>query len=361
MEAYTRITSSRGFVRLAAAAALAVLVSAVLLAAQPSEAAPPLPLEDQPGNILMNPGFEECCFYEKPPNHWIAAEWHRWWIHNEGDLAEYGDADEDRHPYEGNHMQVMQHYGYPYWGGIYQVISDVTPCVLYRFSMYAKNIMDSDFDSNAKIGIDPLGGPMGDKDGAVKDGLPEETVWSRSVEPSEYESWTQLEVETEAFSDTLLVLTHAHPEPYDDDYFDSWWDSGSVIRVPFPEGRLPVPESMTPTGFIYNVVSSRFPNTLTIQWETLEPASTQVWYNVTPPDAAGEVGEATEYAFATPLDATPVMTHQADIGGLAAGDLVQFVVLSRHTSDEACATDVDGPYEVVMPGSVRTFIPLVLK
>jgi hypothetical protein len=138
---------------------------------------------------------------------------------------------------------------------------------------------------------------------------------------------------------------------------------------------LPEPTSWTPSGFITNVVVTPVLDSLVIGWETLAPASTQVWYDVFSPVSPSITGTLPYTVYlplvlrspflqhATPLDLTPVTHHRAVISGLQDGQTVRFYLLSRRPLTDACITEVYGPMEVTVtvPPIIRTYLPLILR
>ncbi len=325
---------------------------------------PDQPLVTQPSaNLLVNGNMEELPFYWRYPNHFIAGGWIRWWIHGTV-LPEYDDVRPSRPwRYDGDHAQVYFKWGNGYTAGIYQVVSGLTPCTPYRLTMWARNHSLESALPHARIGLDPQGTQLtpDDSDCAVKAGLPPLTVWSQ--EQTALFTWEQLSVEAEPLGDRLTAILYASPWRPNDGltyYFDTFWDAGSLTAVSFPNDRLPAPTSWTPSGFIYNVVTTTVSGGVTVAWDTLEPASTQVWYNVITPTAPiTPTGMFTvylplvskfagQYAFATPLDTNRTTHHQATISGLEPGVRVEFVLLSRRPQANACTTEVYGPLTIIV-------------
>ncbi|RME31895.1 MAG: hypothetical protein D6793_11780 [Thermoflexia bacterium] len=341
--------------------------------------APPVEAQSQMPNLLVNGNFDDPAypFYWRYPNHFVAGGWIRWWIHLTV-LPEYDDARSQRPYYDGGHAQVYFKWGHTYEAGIYQVVTGLTPCTPYRFTMWARNHSLDGVLPHARIGLDPEGTQLtpSDDDCAVKTGLPPKTVWSR--EQTALFTWEELSVEAEPLGTRLTAILYAHPEPPNDGrtyYFDTIWDAGRLITGTYPGGRMPEPLSWTPSGFITNVTTATVLNTLVIEWDTPAPASTQVWYNIvsptTPISFTGAytvylplVMKAPQYAYATALDVTPVTHHRAVIGGLQNGQIVRFVVLSRRASGGACVTEVSEPMEVVISGIPplsHVYLPVVSR
>ncbi|MBC7227585.1 MAG: hypothetical protein H5T61_10180 [Thermoflexales bacterium] len=341
--------------------------------------APPVETTSAGPNLLVNGNFDDpnYPFYWRYPNHFVAGGWIRWWIHLTV-LPEYDDARSQRPYYDGGHAQVYFKWGHTYEAGIYQVVSGLTPCTPYRFTMWARNHSLEGVLPHARIGLDPEGTQLtpSDDDCAVKTGLPPKTVWSR--EQTALFTWEELSVEAEPLGNRLTAILYAHPEPPNDGrtyYFDTIWDAGRLITGTYPGGRMPEPVSWTPSGFITNIVTSTLLNTLVVEWDTLAPASAQVWYNViSPTEPISFTGVFTVYLplvvkspyymFATALEASPSTHHRAVIGNLQNGQIVRFVVLSRRLYGGACVTEVSEPIEVTISGIPplnQVYLPTVLK
>lgn len=320
--------------------------------------APPVAAMSYGPNLLVNGNFDDPAypFYWRYPNHYVAGGWIRWWIHGTV-LPEYDDARTQRPYYDGGHAQVYFKWGSTYEAGIYQVVSGLTPCTPYRFTMWARNHSLEGVLPHARIGLDPEGTQLtpDDYDCAVKTGLPPKTVWSR--EQTALFTWEKLSVEAESLGNRLTAILYAHPEPPPDGrtyYFDTIWDAGELVTGTYPGGRLPEPASWAPSGFITNIVTSTVLNALVIEWDTLAPASTQVWYNVISPTEPISftgaftvylplVAKAPYYTYATVPDVTPATHHRVVIGGLQNGQIVRFVALSRRLYDGSCVTEVSAP------------------
>jgi len=340
--------------------------------------APPIETQSFTPNLLVNGSFDDPAysFYWRYPNHFVAGGWIRWWIDGTV-LPEFDDA-RSRPWYDGGHAQVYFKWGDTYEAGIYQVVTGLAPCTPYRFTMWARNHSLEGVLPHARIGLDPQGTQLtpDDYDCAVKTGLPPKTIWSR--EQTALFTWEELSVEAEPLGERLTAILYAHPEPppYGGPYYyDTIWDAGRLITGTYPGGRLPEPTSWTPSGFITNVVVTPVLDSLVIEWETLAPASTQVWYDVFSPVSPSITGTLPYTVYlplvlrspflqhATPLDLTPVTHHRAVISGLQDGQTVRFYLLSRRPLTDACITEVYGPMEVTVtvPPIIRTYLPLILR
>lgn len=339
------------------------LIKGSVVAQMPDSPGQPPSVQTPTTNLLVNGDMEQLLFYWRYPNHYVAGGWIRWWIHGTV-IPEYDDVRPTRpNRYDGDHAQVYFKWGDSYTAGIYQVVSGVTPCTPYRFTMWARNHSLESALPHARIGLDPQGTQLtpDDNDCAVKTGLPPLTVWSQ--EQTALFTWEQLSVEAEPLGDRLTAILYASPWRPNDGlvyYFDTFWDAGNLTQVSFPNDRLPAPTSWTPSGFITNVITTSISGGVTIAWDTLEPASAQVWYNIlTPTVPITPTGVFTvylplvskfagNYAFATPLDLSRVTQHQATISELEPGVTLEFVLLSRRPGANACMTEVYGPLRVTV-------------
>lgn len=309
-------------------------------------------------NLLRNSNMEEG-FYWKYPNHYIANEWRRWWIGE--DIPEYDDVRAWRPDrYDGKHAQVYFRWGRPYTAGIYQRVS-VQPCTYYQFSMYGRNHSNANINHHARVGIDPLGR----KCDLYMSSLPSDIVWS--PDQTFYYTWGQHTVIAESQSDLITAIAYVSP---DNVYttFDTFWDAGTLVELPPPPGQLPDPPNWDTSEFITGVISYTQSNSLIVEWETMGPASAQIWYQVhepsppisTPITPTGTLlfpavylplvvnslsPEPPAYSMYTPVDSSHLIHHQAVIPDLVTGQIVEFVILARHLEDDMCITSASAPFE----------------
>ncbi|MBN1877962.1 MAG: hypothetical protein JXA33_27320 [Anaerolineae bacterium] len=319
-------------------------------------------------NLLINGDMDQKGFYWRPPNHYVAGMWFEWWsdhIH----IPEYIDGGSQYHnvcyPSPGpgqlcknNHSQGYIRWGNPFKAGMYQVVNGTEPCTLYEFSIYNRNDTAS---YHPRVGIEPTGWYNTQSGGNSPDNCPPDgkskcpnphlnintkfpatMVWSAEFDHTAY-TWEKGSITAEAVGSTVSVWTYAAPDS--GTIHSTYWDAGTLIQVPFPNGRLPEPESTTPSGFIQNLTVATLDKVI-ISWDTPEAASTQVWYTVV---AAGE-GTPSEYTEVTPLDTSLQTQHQVIIEeGLNVGDTVHFVALSRRPNTDRCTTETSGPQSVTIP------------
>ena len=322
----------------------------------------------QTENLLTNGNMEEG-FYWKYPNHYVANGWKRWWIGNV--IPEYDDVREWRPwRYDGHHAQIYFWY-YHYTAGIFQQVA-TQPCTPYQFSMYGRNHSGDGADHHARIGIDPLGREYG----RYISSLPSDITWS--PEQTFFYTWGLHTVTAEALDTTITGITHVSPDANYAPY-DTFWDAGTLTQVPFPNNRLPEPDSWESSEFINNVTTQMGAGHLIVEWDTLQPASTQAWYDIIRPADPITPGHTLllshawylpliavnrppdrDFEFATPLDTTPTTHHRIQISSLNEGEKIKFVLLSRHRQNNACTTEVYGPTTTInMPPITFVYLPIL--
>lgn len=336
-------------------------------------------------NLLLNGDMDQLGFYPRPTNHYVARKWFEWW----GDyttIPEFIDGGINHHnvcypmPASGRcHDEENDIYnssqGYIRWGrptyiaGIYQPVHDVTPCRPYLFEIYNRNDAS---DYHPKVGIDPTGWEITNlgnspPENCPPDGespcpdpyiaaFPHTMIWSEEADHAAF-TWEPISVTAEAVSTTISVWTYAAPGWDSGPAYSTYWDYGWLLPAPFPDDRLPRPQSWTPSDFIYGVSSSLSGDTLYLTWYTREPASGQVWYNLydTTPLTPSTPMSYTIYLpmavsgstipadYATEPNLSFTTRHTATIS-LPEHQGVMYVLLSRRLLDEACVTEADGPY-----------------
>jgi hypothetical protein len=305
-------------------------------------------------DLLKNGGLNGD-YYWMFPNHYTAPEWGRWWIEG-SHLPEY-DRSRGSDPYiEGDRSQRMHSWGSTFVSGIYQV-ANVTPCVNYQLDGSIRSDSVTGAHPNTRIGLDPTGTQLtaSQNTGGVIS-LPALTRWSSTG--TQLFTWDHFTAQAEAFGDQLTAILYAAPEPGSSQthFYAVYFDAFSLTAVPFPDGKLPIPSSWTPSGYIQSVQTEYITPTLSIQWTTSDPSSTQILYSVTP-SVITPTATMTHTIFMPLihqsdrlpyLDTTPRTSHQATISGLKTGDVVKFIALSRRVSGASCATETSFPYEITI-------------
>jgi hypothetical protein len=317
----------------------------------------------QAGNLLVNSSMEEG-FYWKHPNHYVANGWQRWWIG--GAIPEYDDVRAWRpHRYDGNHAQVYFRWGSSYTAGIYQQVA-VRPCTYYQFSMYGRNHSNTEVNHHARVGIDPLGRECA----LYMSRLPSDIVWS--PEQTFFYTWGLHTVIAESRSDHITAIAYVSPDNVYTAY-DTFWDTAALVELPPPPGQLPDPPNWDASEFITGVVSYTLPGELIIRWNTAEPASAQVWYQVhtpTPPTTStvptgtplfpavylpvviSSPTDSSTYPMYTAIDQSYLTHHEATIEDLEEGQVVKFVILARHLECGSCRTSTSAAFEVTIASPV---------
>ncbi|HNT78585.1 MAG TPA: hypothetical protein PKH77_26545 [Anaerolineae bacterium] len=315
-----------------------------------------------PGDLLANGDMDDPNhrFYWRPTNHYVAGMWYEWWI---GDvIPEFLDGGVPYHnicypvppdgkcynkPYYNLSQGYILYNMNRYTAGVYQIVNDLTPCTLYSLTAYNSN---EGAGYTSKVGLEPTGWSLpipswaNPPDNCPPTGsskcpdpridseasFPTTMVWS---DVSYLKEWHALNVTAEAVNPTMTAWLYA-AVPAGQISQSSYWDYASLVKTPFPDNRLPAPNSWEPSGFIQNLTTQWLLDKVKITWTTPEPASTQVWYTINPE------ANATTYAAMTPADTTPTTYHEVIIEGLtASGDVLSFAALSRRPQSTACTTE----------------------
>ncbi len=219
-------------------AALAVLLALVLALGPYTVAA------QCPGNIAVNPGFEEGFSERGAGEVTVANGWHPFWQDGPGVEEGYNKRPEykpeiaaihgTRRVHSGNYAQKwFTTYG-THNAGVYQQIN-VPAGSLVNASVYAQ-AWSSDFDDITRsegtyrlyIGIDPTGG-TNFASGSV--------VWSPAN--STTDQWVQLSVQARAQADTITVFLRGAPE-YRNKHNDAYFDD-VCVTVAAPPTPTPAP------------------------------------------------------------------------------------------------------------------------
>jgi hypothetical protein len=336
---------------------------------------PLYPLQDDPplstpGDLLTNGNMDLESFYWRYPNHWIAGSWFEWFS-TEQRIPEFTDGNERRFIHSRPSSQRLQLWGGGYAGGLIQSVT-VTPCTYYRLRAFGQSRPGSDnpprvnVSSHMKVGLEPYGwlserSLSGYDPGLEPCEFPETVVWS--PEMISYFVFAPYELTTEALSDTVTAILYSKP---DVDlkagvwWHDTVWDSISLIEVQPPGGTIldtdDVPEA---DGFITNLSVMAYPYESVVEWDTLEPASTQVIYQVlekkpapapTPPGSTALLSPRAFVPFVTqtsndlskysPLDSAPTLHHKVVLQDLPSEYTIELVALSRRLEGQICETSV---------------------
>lgn len=314
-----------------------------------------------PGDLLANGDMDDPAhrFYWRPTNHYVAGMWYEWWI---GDvIPEFLDGGVPYHnicyptppdgkcynkPYYNLSQGYILYNVNRYTAGVYQIVNHLNPCTLYNLTAYNSNEAAG---YTSKVGLEPTGWSLpipswaNPPDNCPPTGsskcpdpridseasFPTTMVWSPITTTRE---WHPLSVTAEAISTTMTAWLYASV-PAGQISQSSYWDYASLVEQPFPDNRLPAPDSWEPSGFIQDLNAQWLMDTVVITWTTAEPASTQVWYTFAP-------GNDPTYEMTTPVDNTPKTTHRVVVEGIQQGGVtLRFTALSRRLQGGGCTTE----------------------
>jgi hypothetical protein len=280
--------------------------------------------------------------------------------------------DPDRHIYNSSQGIIKQ--GAPFKAGIYKPVDNVVPCTLYTFEIWNRNDAAGSI-YHPRLGMDPTGWIITRLGNSPPDncpptgtsrcpdpyiggayGFPSTMVWSDELTQPAY-TWGKGSLTVEAVNTTISVWTYTEPDSSQVS-MSTYWDYGSVVQTPFPGNKLPDPQSWIPSDFIQGVTSQVIENDLVIEWNTLEPASTQISYTITHavnPPPAGLTNTTflplmyvPEIPKPSTLDTTPVVHHIVTLEQLFPGDSVAFIPMSRRALNNTCVTEVGSLHEVTI-------------
>jgi hypothetical protein len=332
--------------------------------AYPLQDDPPL---DTPGNLLTNGNMDLLPFYWRYPNHYIAGGWFEWFSTSLR-IPELTNGYERSFAQSKPSSQRLQLWGGSYAGGLIQSAT-VTPCVYYKLRAFGQSRPGSEnpppiyVDSHMKVGIEPYGWMSNRSLNSYDPGLeysafPATVVWS--PKESHYFVFTPYTVTTEALSDTVTVILYSRPQvdlKADVWWHDTVWDTVSLVETQPPGGTI-LPNATIPKadGFITNLSVIAYPYETVIEWDTQEPASTQVIYQlvelkpaVAPPTGSTVLLSPQAYLpFVTrmssclhqysPLDYAPTLHHKVVLQDLPSEYTIDLLGLSRRLDGQACVT-----------------------
>lgn len=341
-----------------------IVVSLLIVAGQRRPAAGQ-PAADSAPNLLVNSNFDELPFYWRPPNHFVAGGWYRWWLQATV-MPEFDDVNKPggvrRETYlTGGHAQVYFKWGHHYTAGIFQVVHGLTPCRPYELTMHARTHSLDGAHPGSRIGLDPWGAHLA-LDGEVSDFTPlHRANWSR--EQTALFQWEELAVTAEPRGESMTAILYAAPRPGDPGrthYYDTFWDAGALRAADYEGDRLPGPIQAT-TGLIYDVSTAVSSQELTVNWKLSVPATTQVWYGLVSPSQvvtgtdhltrtvylplASQIRFDFEHTLPVNYDVTE-LTHTAVIRDYTPGQTINAVVLARRLVDGVCVTEYAGPFVI---------------
>jgi hypothetical protein len=313
---------------------------------------------------LHNPTFDNQIWYEfklryqsaYPFGSWLPdddtpggpQDWRLWFL--DGTAIIESDPEKTFAHLGSNRGVQMRPYD---WGkenhqvaGLYQVVYDATPCLVYEFQMYGQSRPEDEYrDAVLKVGIDQVGWhPDSKQDPAVHGDFPSTTVWGPS---HDYKfTYNPLTVTAEALNSQITVFTYA--DAPGGRFHRVLWDTGSFqdvtpemihdpYNLPFPSGIFSLSESVGRTS-------------ATINWTTANEALGQVYYRLLSSEVTSHTYTNTVYLpmvissgshmvwQATPLERPPTTTHSQSLSNLEPGSSYEYIVVSRGLSGGQCVT-----------------------
>jgi hypothetical protein len=360
---------------------MVLLSSLLLLALNPSDATiatiEPDTAEEsvlaQTGAVLENPGFDNGIWYEFHdrygtwlPQSWVpdgnvfnsAQNWRLWYMRDtpliqsfpEGNVVHGGLESVALRSYDGNVQE----------GGLYQIIPNATPCLVYNFSMHALSRPDANLPNQSaqlRVGIDPTGWHTNPSvDPAFPGSYPASIVWS-VPQDFKYPNFGRPEVTAEARSDRITVFTRALA--YGGIKHAIVWDTGSLQDV--TPARIANPAQPPAPGGVSNINVFPGTNSATITWNSTGSGMGQVYYRVAsgtgPPPSEPMtyttylplvIGGATIDWQATPLNKTATTQHSHGLSNLISGQY-EYIIVTRGLSGDACITWASPVQTFVIP------------
>jgi hypothetical protein len=311
---------------------------------------------------LHNPHFDNGIWYEfedrydmgYPPGNWLPAgdtfgdpqDWRLWFLDGT-DLVEADPTKSVVHT--APECVQMRNYHAPgvsrQVAGLYHVVQDATPCLVYQFEMYglSRQKESDDYLSDMKVGIEPTGWDLQKESYApAVHNWPSTMVWG----PSQLHTtnFGPLAVSAEALANQITVVSFADASGGNSHKIH--WDTASLMDV--TPARIADPGSLPPPSII-DANANPGTTSATVTWTTGNPALGQVYYRPasapdTPPILTYTVflpitigGSSTDW-LVTPLNKTATTSHNAFLINLAPGQTYEYIVVSRGLSGDQCVT-----------------------
>jgi hypothetical protein len=336
------------------------------------KAASPRPVSDSAiadGASLHNPGFDNHDWYEfnnRYQNYvtgsWIPddddnldndipesirQDWRLWFLNGTA-LVESDPEKKYAHSGEGVQMR-------PYdWGkgshqvaGLYQVIHDTTPCLVYQFQMYVESYPEEEYRAAVlKVGIDQVGWDLEPAYRPAVHSFPDTMVWGI---PQDYKwpNYGLVTVSAEALNTKITAFTYA--DAPGGRYHRVLWDTGSFQEVT-PADLIDPDDPPAPSG-IYSLQVSASRTSATVNWSTSGDALGQVYYRFVSGPSVPPSTETYSYTVYLPYIARPpspwlstelnksaTASHSQGIGNLEPGSTYEYLVVSRGLLGGECVT-----------------------
>lgn len=319
---------------------------------------------------LHNPNFDNGHWYEfnnryqssYPSGVWVPAgtdmsdttqDWRIWFL----DGTDVVDCDPDSNNlHSGNKAVKMRSFTWSpenrQVAGLYQEISNTTPCFTYQFQMYgwSRQKETSDWLAALRVGIEPNGWhPDSASDPAVHVDWPDVTAWGDS---HAYTSgFGPLVVTAEALNTKITVFSYA--DAYGGNSHKIQWDTGSLVEVA-PTDLVSDPNNPTvnTSGISSGPTVAVGSTSATVNWTTSVDALSQVYYRLisSPSNPISPttplsytiylpyVGRAPNQWFSTDLVTSPKTSHSIAVSGLQPESTYEYFVASRGVSGAECVT-----------------------
>jgi LysM domain len=300
---------------------LAMAATVLLATASPSFADYRDPIVPVPGNLLVNPSFEQpfykqCCqvnneFVQFKPNSpidevQIPNGWNAWWREPDNSLdsrtpvscdlpgvsknfctafhrPEYRDAAfYVNRIHTGNSAQKMFTFWSIHEAGMYQRVTNVKAGQLLEFSAYLQGwstnvpsgpVSQGQQSMNLRVGIDPFGGT---------DAFSPNIVWSPAGDS--YDVFTRFSVQATAAGNAVTVFTSSRPI-YPLIHVDVYTDDAALVVI--GTGTAPVAGGSTTTTTTTAATGpvSPFPGT------TVDKATGNILYVIQPGDTSWSIAQ----------------------------------------------------------------------
>ncbi len=354
----------------------AILSSSFLHTAYADEQPPQVVAPDDTlaAGTLHNGGFDNTIWYEFNDRYgaWLAEswvpdgnfyqdpqDWRLWYMRGTGIIWSFSESSVIQGGIESVGMRTYDSDAILY-GGLYQVIANVVPCMTYRFQIYGRSQPPSTAPTAPlRAGIDVVGWhpPTESGDPAVPNAFPSTTVWG--AQQYYYYTFGPLSVEAEARASQITVFSNAYATG--GHTHGIVWDTALLqeltTQLVTDPGNPPDPSGIS------NLAATPSGTSATVTWDTTTGAMGQVYYRLV---ATPFVTSTASYSYTTylpmiarsttaaewrvsPLAATNTTAHSITLTGLTAGARYEYYVASRGLSNGTCTTWVSTEQQFTLP------------